>query len=143
MKFKVGDKVKRSEGTGSNNNFNEGDTGVVFSSNYSTSGYSRVSVVMDKNGEISEGNHNLVLELVSGGKKVKEEKRNYIVVNSDCDNVEHERLLTKSEAMDKVNGSNYYAVDISNAPRYNKVTTSRMVMQKVDKKIKKKTKKKK
>ena len=122
-KFKVGDTVKCISWDGIM--FKEGNMYEVFSSGleFCVRGEDgdvyRLDLVDDKN-----------FKLVKGAKRMKEEKRNYIVVNSDCDNVEHSRLLTKDEAMEKVTSDNYYIIDISKAPRYTKKTTSRMVLQK-------------
>jgi len=75
-------------------------------------------------------------ELVKGGKKVKKAKENYIVISEDGD-IPAGRTLTKEDVMSTTYDKNYYILDISKAPRYSKVTTSRMVLQKPEKKGKK------
>lgn len=142
-KFKVGDTVKLikeySEGTG--HNIEVGDVCVVSKIHTSFTGnYFNVG-----SGATNWNHDEKSWELVKGAKKVKEEKRNYIVVKKDSNSIECISLLTKKEAIEACE-SIFYIIDISNAPRYNKVTTFRMVPQKVVKvvkKIKKKTKKKK
>ena len=70
-----------------------------------------------------------------GAKKVKVEKRNFIVVNPSCNNIEHDTLLTKKEAVSKFEAP-YYAVDIENGDRYE----FKKSMFKIKKAVKKKKK---
>ena len=121
-KFKVGDTVIRT--THENGELKIGDTGVVEK--------------LSDTGVIIEGEYHGsdYLELVKE-KKVKKAKENYIVVNSDTDRLEVGRLSTKAEAIETCTDSDYI-IDISKAPHYNKVTTSRMVLQKTETKKKKK-----
>ena len=72
-------------------------------------------------------------EPVVGVKKVKQEERKYIVIHSVTDSIETNNLLTKTEAMDYCSSGDII-IDISKAPRYTKVTTSRMVEEKKKKK---------
>ena len=63
-----------------------------------------------------------------GEKSMKVEERNYLMINKDNEIVD--TLKTKKEVLEHASASSYEVIDISNAPRYNKVTTSRMVLQK-------------
>ena len=67
---------------------------------------------------------------------MKVEERNYLMINKD--NEIMDTLKTKKEVLEHASASSYEVIDISNAPRYNKVTTSRMVLQKPAKVAKKK-----
>ena len=69
-------------------------------------------------------------------KSMKVEERNYLMINKDNEIVD--TLKTKKEVLEHASASSYEVIDISNAPRYNKVTTSRMVLQKPAKVAKKK-----
>lgn len=84
------------------------------------------------------------LELIKGKgvKKVKEEKRHYIIVDSDCDNIEQDRLLTKSEITEGRGYSvNEYIIDINTGKRFTVVTTNRLVPIKPESKKSKRKKK--
>lgn len=67
MIFKIGDRVRRRLGTGSNKSFNEGDTGIIV--NFQDDVY--VDIKMDKNKEISTGCDISNLELISSNYKPK------------------------------------------------------------------------
>ena len=136
-KFKVGDRVKliNADSYGASHGVEVGDIHTV---TYLNTGAAQYAFRVDCDQNDGEWNHKeSSWELVKGAKKMKKEKRNYIVVNSNCNNIEHDTLLTKDEAMEKVTSDNHYIIDITNGKRYTKKTTFRMVLQKPEKKKRK------
>lgn len=76
------------------------------------------------------------------GKKMKIERSHYVVVRKECNNIEHDTLLTKDEAARKGEGEGQYIVDIDNGNKYTLKVTKKLVLEKpVAKKKRKKTKK--
>lgn len=151
MKFKVGDTVKIKK------DLSEDDNDVYCMENSHIDAvvvypmerfFGKEAIITGCNHQryqinLDADNHNWVDEMFEdkGVKKVKKEKRKYIVVSENGNTVLMGTVETKKIAMSLCTQPGHYIIDISKAPRYNKVIKARMVEIKPEKKIVKKTKK--
>ena len=143
-KLKVGDKVKCIKATyiEDGNKVAVGDIVTVDYIYEDRGGQLSFTALENKDKAINgrEGNYYMSIdrfELIIKGVTMKQEERKYIVINHTSDSTGTSNLLSKKEAMDYCT-SGHTIIDISKAPRYKKVTTSRMVEDKPKKTTKKK-----